>query len=192
VVTRALPALAALLLAASCSPSGDTCGLGRCEVGAHCVTLFTGTFESKAASPGTDVDHNYWCLGPCPSSKKCPGQCLQDPADDTIVACSGNSVSMELHCPSTLGADVDGTCSSFDITACYAAGTRCGANSTCPLGVLPAGRVIGPIAVDVGQGDPLFIDTSAIAHTTDANPPLSTNLPQGVTPRLNVPESCSN
>jgi hypothetical protein len=185
-------AVAVVMGAAGCSVGGETCGLGRCYDGSQCVTLFKGTFTSKAAGPGSDIDHNYWCLGPC-HGKTCSGQCMQDPADDSVVVCAGNKVEMSLSCPTTLEASVDGACTSFTTIACAAGGVTCAAGKVCSMGTLSAGTVIGPIGVSVQeQNDPVVLDTSALAHTTDANPPLSDALPQGVTPQINVPTSCTN
>ena len=183
---------AALLAAlASCDVSGQTCGLGRCQGTSTCTTLFNDTFTSKAAGPGKDIDHNYWCLGSCPSSKKCPGQCLEDPTDDSIVVCSGTTVDMKVACPSTLGATFNGSCMSVSISACEVGGTMCPANQTCDMGTRKSGTTIGPIVINPGSSQ-VEIDLSSLSHTTTGNPPLSPTLPQGVVPIINVPSTCSN
>ena len=198
-VTRIVVVALLLSTAAGCV-SGETCGLGRCQGNSTCTTLFSGSFTSKAAGPGTDIDHNYWCVGPCTGGKACSGGasdagsdlCLEDPTDDSVVVCAGTTVSMTLSCPNTLGATINGSCQSFTVSTCEVGGsTPCAAGKTCSVGPFHSGQVIGPIVMQVGNG-PLSIDTSSLAHTTDANPPLSQTLPVSIVPQINVPSTCSN
>jgi hypothetical protein len=185
-----LAALVALSLS-GCSVEGTSCGLGRCKTSATCVTIFQGNFLSKAALPGHEIDHNYWCEDACPSGHSCAGKCLEDPIDGTDVVCATDHVNMEMTCPAQLGATVDGACALFSVTACSVDGVVCAPGKVCELSGLRSGTQFGPIAIDVGQGGPLFIDVASLAHTDTANPLLSTALPDGVVPRVNLPTGCN-
>ncbi len=90
--------LAALAIA-GCGVDGQTCGRGRCTIGV-CISVFGdethligGRINQGWMEPHfPNVDNEFWCERPCPKSKTCARDCLENPADDGEIVCNGDTV----------------------------------------------------------------------------------------------------
>lgn len=182
--------LALVALLPGCSVEGETCGLGRCDVGYTCKTVFEGDFDNKAFTPGTDVENLYWCIGTCPAEKACTTECMHLPQAIDDKVCVTNKVEFAVDCPSPMGAEIDGVCKTFPIQGCTVGGKVCTPNSSCSLGKVPSGTVIGPLLIDTGTNQPLTIELANFAHSKTPNPPLAAQLPEDVTVTLHFQKSC--
>jgi hypothetical protein len=158
VVSRAGLILALAFAATGCGVEGATCGRGRCGQGTICISTFGDSMNATGGrqnqgwmeSHYPNVLNEWWCERLCPPSKVCPGNCLEDPADDSNIVCATDSVHVTFItagrsclCTPTHSCNNDSEVTGMDITdRCTPTHTvlkTCSPNEECDGGTFKSG-----------------------------------------------------
>lgn len=161
--------------------SGPTCGRGRCKPHRSCVSVFGEGRQNQGWRDDEypNVDNEWWCVGPCPSGKACPGMCLEDPADENVVACAGDQVELVYRSVGTsclcdraasrclagqpvTGVEVTDTCSAQNRVTLM----TCPANVDCPAGTFLAGDPVPGVRLFFGDTNLEFLHCPGLPSST--------------------------
>jgi hypothetical protein len=151
-------AIALLALLAGCGPSYDgstTCGRGRCIAGTTCVSTFGSGRQNQGWNDPRypNVLDEWWCERTCPSTMTCTGQCLEDPADSSVVVCETDHVDVIYYsagtsclCDANHFCQADQQVTAMDVidqcSSSYNVLMSCLPNMDCPMGTFHAGDAV--------------------------------------------------
>jgi len=145
--------LTGLAAATGCDVGGSTCGRGRCQEGATCVSVFGDMRKNRGWNDPKypNTDNEWWCVRDCPDTLTCPGMCLENPTDSNAVICGGQqtelvfrSTGISCMCIKGGACYVDQPVSGFEIVdvcnSSYQVLKTCTVGEDCSAGIYYSGQ----------------------------------------------------